>query len=99
MKRAALRSDSLCADVIRGEGHVGHQEGALHPAAHGAGVVQHLLHGDRQGVLVAQHDHAERVAHQHHVDAGLVDQARAGVVVGCEAGNEFVTLFLFLKSG
>ncbi len=42
---------------------------------------------------------AERVADQHHVDAGFVHQARAGVVVGGQTGDEFVTLFLFEKSG
>ena len=99
MKRAALRIDSRCADVIRGERHVGDQEGALHAAAHGARVMQHLLHGDGQSVFVAQHDHAQRIADQHHVDAGFVDQPRAGIVICGETGNEFVTLFLVEEGG
>src|SRR4029077_17448359 len=36
---------------------------------------------------------------QHHVDARLVDQARAGIVVGCQAGDELVLLFLLEKGG
>jgi hypothetical protein len=87
------------ANVIRGERHVRDQECVLHPAAHGAGVVQHLLHGDGQCILVTQYDHAKRIADQDHVDASFVHQARAGVIVGGQAGDDFVTLFLFEKSG
>ena len=48
----------LGGGVIGAEGHVGRQQCAAHPAAHGARVVQHLLHGDGQCALVAQHRHA-----------------------------------------
>jgi hypothetical protein len=41
----------------------------------------------------------QRVADQDNVDAGLVHQARAGVVIGGEAGDDFLTLFFFEKSG
>ena len=65
------------------------------PAPHGLHVVQHLVHGDRERVLVAEHGLRQRIAHQHHVDAGLVHQARSGVVVGGQAGDGFVAEFLF----
>ena len=73
--------------VIAAEGHVGHHQRPPHGAAHGPRVVQHLVHGDGEGVFVAQHHHGQRVAHQHQVDAGLVDQPRSGVVVGGERGD------------
>ena len=50
-------------------------------AGDGAGVVEHLVESDGQGVLVAEDDHAERVADEDHVDAGLVEQARGGIVI------------------
>ena len=56
-------------------------------AAHGARVVQHLVHGDGQRVFVAEHDHGEGVADEDEVDAGFVDQAGGGVVVGGERGD------------
>ena len=86
-KRTALATPSATDAVIAAEGHVGDDERAAHGAAHGAGVVQHLVHGDGEGVFVAEHDHGERVADQDQVDAGLVDQARGGIVVGGERGD------------
>ena len=72
--------------VLRGlvgeKGHVGDQKRVGERPAHGGGVVNHVLHGHRQGVGVAEHGHSQRVAHQDGVDAGLLDQARHGVIVG-----------------
>jgi hypothetical protein len=62
--------------VIAAEGHVGDHQRAAHGAANGAGVMQHLVHGDGQGVVVAQNHHGQRIAHQQQVDAGLICQAR-----------------------
>ena len=52
---------------------------------------------DRERVLVAQHGLGQRVADQNHVHAGLVDQARGGIVVGGETGDRFVVKFLFAE--
>src|SRR6516164_3606689 len=67
----------------------------LHAAAHGTRVMKHLLDCDRQRVLITQHDHGQRIAHQDHVDPGFIDQSGAGVVVCGQAGNQFMMLFLF----
>ena len=85
--------------VVAAEGHVGDDEGAADGAANGAGVVQHLVHGDGEGVVVAEDDHGERVADEEEVDAGFVDQARAGVVVGGERGDGFALALHFAKGG
>ena len=42
-----------------------------------ADVVRHVVDGDVQRVVVAEHDHRERVADEDHVDARFVDDARA----------------------
>ena len=73
--------------VIAAEGHVGHHQRATHGAAHGARVVQHLVHGDGERVFVAEDHHGQRVADKDEIDAGLVDQPRGGVVVGGERGD------------
>ncbi len=49
---------------------------------HGLGVMEHLVHRDAHRLLVAEHDHAERVADEDERHAGLVDDARGRVVVG-----------------
>ena len=99
MKRAALRSASRWLTWYDANGMSATRNARFTPRRHRARVVQHLLHGDGQGVFVAQHHHAQRVADQDHVNAGFVHQPRAGVVVGGEAGDEFLALFLFEKSG
>ena len=70
------------AEVERAIGHVRHQQGALDAPAGRFGVVDHLVHGDRQRVRMAQHDHGERVAHQDDVHSGRVGRAPLREVVG-----------------
>ena len=62
-------------------------------AGDGAGVMEHLLHRHRNGVLVTEHRHAERIADEDHIDAGFVDGERAGVIVGRNHGDGFAALF------
>ena len=84
--------------MIGAEGHVSHQKGVLHGAAHGAGVMQHLVHGDRQGAVIAEHDLGERVSDEDEVHAGFIGQARGGVIVGGERDDGLV-LALLLRQG
>ncbi len=85
-------------NMIRPVGHVSQQQRALHAAAHRLHMVQHLVHSDRERVVVTKNGLGERVADQNHLDAGFIHQARGGVVVGGEAGNGFATEFLFPQS-
>jgi hypothetical protein len=73
--------------VIAAKRHVGHHQGAANGAADGAGVVEHFIHGDGQGVFVTEDDHGQRVANQKQVDASFVGKARGGVVVRGERGD------------
>ena len=83
--------------MIAAEGHVGDDHGAMHGAADGAGVVQHLVHGDGEGGIVTENDHGEGVADEDEVDAGLVDEARGRVIVCGEAGDGDAREFLVLN--
>src|ERR1035437_4459207 len=82
-------------NLIRPVRHVGDQQRILHAPVHGLDVVQHLVHRNRERVLVTKHGHSQRVADQDNVDASLVDQARRGIVVGGQAGDGFALKLLF----
>jgi len=81
----------LRADLEAHEWHVGHEQAAANTAGHEAGVVDHLVERDRQAVIVALHDHAERIANEETIDAGGVEEASHGVVVGREHGQADAT--------
>ena len=85
--------------MIAAEGHVGDDQGAMDGAANGAGVVKHFVHGDGEGVFMAEDDHGKRVADEQQVDAGFVDEAGAGVVVGGERGDGFALALHFAEGG
>src|ERR1039458_8757176 len=95
---SVTQSVALC-DMDRSERHVGHQKCPFDAAPYRTRVVQHLLHSNRQGIFIAQHHHAERVADQDHVNAGLIHQPRAGIVVGGQTSDDFLTLLFFEKGG
>ena len=73
--------------VIAAKRHIGHHQRPAHRSANSACVMQHLVHSNGQGIVMAQHHHGQRIAHQNHVDSGLVDQARSGVVVSRQRSN------------
>ena len=82
-----MATPSAIGAVIAAKGHVGHDQGATNCTANGACVVQHLVHGDGERVFVAQDDHGERVADEHEIDSGFIDEARGGIVVRGERGD------------
>jgi hypothetical protein len=64
----------------------GEQSGGL-GARGGADMMFHIRHGDVGGIGVTENDHAEGVADQEEWDAGFVEQAGEGIIVGCEGGD------------
>ena len=75
------------AGVIAAVGHVGDEQGAACAAADGAGVVEHLVHCDRERVGVAEHGHGEGIADQREVDTGFVDESCGGIIDSGEGGD------------
>ena len=59
----------------------------LAPRATGLGVVDHVVHGDEDGRLVAEDDHTKAIADKDHRNAQLVEQLGGRVVVGGEHGD------------
>ena len=72
----------LGAEVVGHPGHVHDQQRPAACAPDGPAVVDHLVQGDRQRALVAQHDVAQRIADEHRVDAAASAASVAGDVVG-----------------
>ena len=73
----SVRDRLLVRGLVAAERHVADQQRGLQSATHRAGEHHHLVHRDRGGVRVAEHDHRRRVADQHEIDAGLVDDGGA----------------------
>ena len=91
-KRSALVTACSGPRWERPVGHIGDQQRSLDAAPHRLDVVQHLLEGDRHGVVVAEDDHGERVAHQDDLGARGVDQAALRVVVGRHHGQAMIPI-------
>ena len=68
-------------------GHVGDEQRVARAAANRAHVMQHFVERDRQRAVVAEHGHADRIAHENDVHAGFIEQARGRIVVCREAGD------------
>ncbi len=81
-EEAARVADGL-GDVglVREERQVADPERGGARPRDGARVVEHVVHRDAQRVVVAEDDHAERVADEDRVDAGRVRGLRGRVVV------------------
>ncbi len=61
-------------------------------------MVHHLIHGYRQGAVVALKHHAERVADQDDINAGFADELGKGRVIGGQ-GRESLALLLVFPQG
>ncbi|MNT73759.1 hypothetical protein D3C72_2125030 [compost metagenome] len=80
------------------EGQVADDQRALVTALHSRGVVGHVGHADRQGAVVTLQDHAEGVAHQQYIHAGLAGSLGEGGIVGRQHGD-FLAFELELLQG
>jgi hypothetical protein len=82
----------LDGGVIGHERHVAHDQGVRRAAGHRPGVVQHLLHRDRQRRGVPQDVLGQRVADQDDGHAGLVEDLGGGEVVRGEHDESLAAL-------
>ena len=79
-------------DLIGQERHVRNDERVAGPAAGRPGVVDHVGHGHGNCGFVAEHHHAQGIAHQDDVHPGLLGKFGRRVVVGREHGDPFADL-------
>ena len=88
----------LEADLIAHERHVEDDEGVGSAAPDGAGVMERLLHRERQGVFVSEHGHREGIADEEHIDScGEGGGGRGGVAGGDH--DDFLSGFLVFAEG
>ena len=83
--------------VVAAVGHVHHQKRRFHGSFHGFGVVQHLVHGQRERRFVAQNGHRDGVSDENNVDSSFIDKACGGVVVRGKRGDGFAALLLLAQ--
>src|SRR3990172_10328426 len=62
-----------------------------------AAMVEHVLHGDGQGVGVAKNYHTQGITDQNSVDAGTVHRQGGGIVIGCKHSYRLTVLFLLAE--
>ena len=82
----------LVGDLVAHERHVADDEGVGGAAAHRLGVHDALVHGHRHRAGVAVDAHAERVADEDHVDAGLLLEGGHRIGVAGEPGDLLAAL-------
>ena len=58
-----------------------------------ANVVFHFFHGDEGRVRIAENNHPKRVANENEWDAGFIEEAGSGIVVGRKRRDAFAALF------
>ena len=92
-KAARIAHGLLDGRFIAHERHIDNDKRVFRAASDGSTMVDHVFHGYRNGVFVAKHHIAQRVADQNAVDARLVFELRRRVVIRSEH-REFFALRL-----
>jgi hypothetical protein len=85
-------------DLVRHEGKVGNDHGAMHHTGDGLGVVNHLVEGDGQCRGVSLEDIADGIADQDEVDTRFVEQTGGQKIIRRQAGDR-LPCFLHFKKG
>ena len=86
------------AAVVAGPGHVSHHELGRFRPRHRGRVADHVFHGHLEGVLVAEHDHAERVANKDEVDSRGGGGPGGGSIVRRHHDKRLATAFAVTDS-
>ena len=93
---ARVAQGFLGTDLEREERHVHDDEAAMHAAAHGSGVPDHVIECDGQCAVVAGDDLTERITDQDDIDAALVQDPGEEEIVSGER-DDFLAAFLLLQ--
>ena len=97
LEEAARVQDGIRTGCLVGQkGHVADDERVGCRPAHGAGMLQAHVHGDREGVLETIDAHAQRITDQQHVHARGLGAGSRGRVVGGHPGSFFSATLHFV---
>ena len=81
---ASVAQCFLLADLITAKRHIAYHKGMLAGTCHAAGMVNHLVYGDRQGISITCHHVAGRIANQDTIDACCIQNACSSKVISCK---------------
>ncbi len=80
-------SDATTGRKIAGD------ESVFYASGDGSCVVKHIRHGHLGGIRIAKHDHSQRISNEDQIQAAVVEEARRGVIIGCETGEAATSSF------
>src|SRR5262249_21786391 len=87
------------ADLIGEERHIHQRQRPPCAPAHRLRMVEHRLHGDRNGIPVAQDGCTDGVTHKDNINPGVIEQPCRGVVVTGDHHDLLTPLLLLEKEG
>ena len=79
--------------MVSHERHIAHNQGVFSAADDGFGMVNHDIHGYRQGIFIAQDYHPQTITDQNDGNITAIDNFCGGVIVSGEHGNFLAVLF------
>ena len=68
-------------------------ESVFYASGDGSSVVKHIPHGHLGGIRIAKHDHSQRISNEDQIQSAVVEEARRGVIIGCETGEAATSSF------
>lgn len=84
---AAGGGECLAGSIVGVYRKVRDDEGGRAGAGDGGEVMENVIESDVGGVRESEDDHAEGIADEEKIDAGLIEKAGGGVVVAGEGGD------------
>jgi len=90
---SAVAAGFINTSLIRHEGHIGNHQRLRSGSPDRFYMVDHLVHGNRQGCVMTGNHDAGRISHQDNVDAAAINQPRKGKVVSRQYGDALSVLF------
>ena len=94
---ACIDNRIINGGLIGHEGHVRNNQCIFCAAGHGFGMMQHILHGNCQRILITKADHTQRITDQNRVNASFINQLGCRIVVCREHGLFFTFFFRLLE--
>ena len=79
--------------------HIDNDQRALTGPADYSGVVNHVFHGNGQGISFTMQDHAQRITHQGDFNAGCIQYSGKTCVIRGQADNFLTRLFQPVQMG
>jgi hypothetical protein len=74
-------------------------ESVFYASGDGSCVVKHIPHGHLGGIRIAKHDHSQRISNEDQIQSAVVEEARRGVIIGCETGEAATIGFGITQTG